>query len=183
MDEWFTSQYPITTNKLDYRLPEGLFSVSEVRVFNDEDSQTYYNEDRYDVVDEYLRFRIPMNQVSLSPTEQNLTNDRFNSGTFPMHNPLQLIGRKIPDILTSDTATTDLDDKVEELLILQSAQYLLDKRLAMRTKFDRYSAQVNKTDMSVLDQIRMKNTFQGRIVELSMQLEEIGKPTNIDFGG
>lgn len=182
MDEWHATSYPVTTNKTRYRLPERVFRLNKVRVYQDTDAEVFYDEERWDVIDNYLVFRVEVDAPGWSTgVETAMRNKRFQPG-FPMHKPIQLFGDRSPKVPTADSDTLDLDDRMEELVVLGATIYLYERLQAQRTRFRRYSAKLNKEDASVLDVIRSMNSYRQRYESLVSQFEDPGKPVMMDFG-
>lgn len=182
MDEWFLSTYPISTNKLQYRLPTNVFNVSEIRFYDGEDSTDYYEETRWDLVDDHLIFRIDLDTYQFSQTVQELSRLQRAKDTFPVHKPMEIFGLKSVDVPTADTSTIDLSDLKEEMVILYACVYMIERMIAERTRFTRYSAKLNKEDASVLDVIRAITSYQNRLRELKAHFEDVGRAINMDYG-
>ena len=176
MDEWFFSTYPVTTNKLRYRLPKDMFRVNDVRIFQDTSSTTFFSDTRWDVVDNYLIFRIPVDTGRIDPFSDEFLN------TFPTNSPIQLYGDVAVSVPSADTETITMDDRKEELVVLYATNYLFERLAGERTRFTRFTANLNRQDGGMLDVIRSTNMYRARYQELLRQFEDTGKPLEFDYG-
>lgn len=182
MDEWKLTKYPITTNKLAYKLPENVFRVNEVRLYDDEDSNNFYKDLRWDIQGDYLVFRTEVGEAQWSTGVRTASRKQRSVFAFPDNKPMQIFGDKALAVPTADTDTIDLDDREEETVILGATVYMFERMIAERSRFTQYSAKLNKEDMSVLDVIRGMNSFRDRYLELIDQFEDPGKPVEMEFG-
>jgi len=182
IDELFLTTYPITTNKLQYRLPTNVFQIEEVRLYNDEDSTTFYKENRWEIKGDYLVFRTQLDTNNFSSTVQQLSSAQRSSSAFPKHKPIELYGLKSATVPTSDTTTIDLNDRKEEMIILYAALQLMEETMSERVNFKKFSAQLNKGGMSVLDVIRVKREYEARLQELRQHFEDVGGALDMDYG-
>lgn len=160
MDEWYLSKYPVTTNKLKYRLPTNVFKVSSVDFFADKDSSIFYTENRWMIKDNYLIF------------------DKLD---FEDNLPIRVTGDKMLVIPSSDSTTIDLNDRKEELVILYATNYLFERLMAEKTRFTRFSSKLNKEEGSVIDVVRSLNHYRSRYYELLSQFQDVGQPISMDY--
>lgn len=176
MDEWFFSTYPITTNKLRYRLPKNMFRVNDVRMFSSEDSMDYYTEARYEVDGNYITFS------ELDGLTHQIQDPWGNSPTwaFNEHMPIQLMGDVAFAAPTADAETILLDDQREEGVVLYAAKSLADGLAADRAQFNKFSTQLNRQGGSVLDWIRISSNLRSDWQEWELKNTQFGKPVDMD---
>lgn len=119
MDSWFLTTYPIVTNKLKYRLPPGVREVSEVRILDEEGAVAYTEYNDYRVEGDYLYF------MALD--------------TSWFWRPIVLVGQQAFQIPSTTTATVDMPDEVEEVVILGSLIRCYEQKLADILRSDKLS--------------------------------------------
>jgi len=159
IDEIFLTTYPITTNKLEYRLPTGVFWVNEIRIFESEDSINYARLDAWKQDGNYLI----LNKEAVLRTKEGTL---FNSVGTTSHYPLQILGNKKLTVPTSDSTTIDLDETKGQLIVLGASIQLIENMFAEKIRFDKYSTKVERQGGSVLDLVRTENQIRSRYNEL-----------------
>jgi hypothetical protein len=174
MDEWFMTTYPITTSKLDYRLPSNVYRVNRVFLYENENSNRY---------GEITNWSVDNNILSLD--EEVLLKSQV--GTFfdavsgsSANYPMKIVGNKKLTVPTADTTTIDLDDAKAEIIILQAAITLFDGMFSDRAKFDQYSVKLNAQDQSILSIQRLQNSYQQRVQELLQRYAQSPGATVMD---
>ncbi len=185
MDEWFLSTYPLTNNMLIKRLPKGMNTVSEARVFLDESSDDYIRETRFEVIDNYIHFKqSSRNNFTSIIDPLSVLNQptHFWFNQFPQGMPIQLIGDVKFLAPTADADTVTLSDDYEELIVLYATQYLGESMAKGRALTTQLSTQLNRQGGSVLDWLRLNGSDQARYRQLRSQLETGGRPVEFDMG-
>jgi len=137
MDEWFLTTYPVTTNKLKYRLPTGVRQVDEIRVLEDEDSNGFKYLRSYQIDEQYL----------------------YLADEYPYVNkPIIIKGQKAFTIPSDNTTTLDIEDNLEDLIIHGAAIKCISQKLMEILRSDKLSARYQEHYPLYLDREKRRLT-------------------------
>lgn len=153
MDEWFLTTYPVSTNKVKYRLPTGVFGVTEVRLMESDDlnNHTKLTNWKTGAEDNYLVF------TTVPPSEAK---------------PMWITAKKEQNVPSSNTTALSLDDRYEPLIELYACLYALGNALGERTDYTNYSGKLAQKDSTVLDIIRTKRDLSVDYERMLTRLEK-----------
>ena len=150
MDEWFLTTYPVTTNKLKYRLPTGVKQIDEIRVLNKEGSPDFTYCRSYQSDEKYLYF-------ANNP-----------EADFGVNKPIVIKGQKAFTTPTSNTATIDVDAETEELLVIGAQIRCIEQKLMEILRSDKLATRYQGTYPLYLD--REKRRLSERYYDLRKNL-------------
>lgn len=171
IDEWYLSTFPVTTNKLKYRLPTGVRLVDEVRLFNELGTANVFNELGAANAFTYLRsYRIDEKYIYLSelPRRENM--------------PMIIKGQKEFTIPTSNSTTLDIENDLEELLIVGAAIRCYEQKLAEVLRSDKYSARNGESYPLYLDREKRRITERYQELKRGLAKSSSGMADWKDYG-
>lgn len=165
MDEIFMTTYPVTTNKMKYRLPTDVYRVNKMRFYPDTDTTDYYEyTDYYQDGDNFVL----NSQIYLKIKAGNLFDLVAESANYPV----QLFGNKRYTVPTTDSTTINIQDEEAEIIVLYCAVELIENLFSERIRFNKYSSRTNRENSSLLDLTRTQRAYKQRYAELLSQHEK-----------
>lgn len=81
-----------------------------------------------------------------------------------------------------DSNTVNIPERLEDFLVIYSAKQLMDGRLPLRMRFDKYSAKEAKENSTQLDHIRINREYQTALNDLKLNHGQALPSKRIDFG-
>jgi hypothetical protein len=161
IDDIKLSKAPYTNSANRIDLPRDVYQVGQM-----------------DVVSNGGATRVPIKNFRVVGNDNKYT--LYIDRNVSQGDKVELHGAKMYDFDSTDAL--NIPESLEEFMSLYATKQLMESRMPLDMRFDKFSARINKENATLLDYVRIKREYEASLAQIKAEQRKPVPALRIDFG-
>lgn len=161
VDDIKLSPFPYTNSSQRLDLPKDVFHVGQI-----------------DMLTGSRTGRVPLKNFRTVGNDDEFS--VYFDTAMDQGNPLEIHGSKMYDFDATDAL--NIPEALEEFMALYATKQVLEARMPLEMRFDKYSSKTNRENATMLDYQRAKREYEASLAQIKGEMRKPLPALRIDFG-